>query len=283
MTEVVEPREGIGRRGTGVARLPPPRVVVIGNLTLDDVVLPTGVTRMGAAGGNTIYAALGARMWEPRVGVVTRRGEDFPLDHLATLRTLGIGTDGVVDIDGPTVRNWVIYEEDGRRTWVFRTPPGRSEEVAVHPDDLPSGWLLADPAPVVHVAAMPLEAAERLVEHLRGAERPTTITLDTQEDWGRDVSDRVLALAAKVHAFLPSREELATLAGATELADGLDALAGLPTPVVVVKMGAEGCVVRERGDGVTYTEVGVSPGPVVDVTGAGDAFCGGFAAGLAAG
>ena len=80
MTEVVEPREGIGRRGTGVARLPPPRVVVIGNLTLDDVVLPTGVTRMGAAGGNTIYAALGARMWEPRVGVVTRRGEDFPLD-----------------------------------------------------------------------------------------------------------------------------------------------------------------------------------------------------------
>jgi sugar/nucleoside kinase (ribokinase family)/fructoselysine-6-P-deglycase FrlB-like protein len=273
---------GPGNRRMEPATLPTrlPAVVVVGNLTLDDVVLPTGRTRMAAPGGNTVYAALGARMWEPRVGVVTRRGEDFPPEHLARLRKLGIATDGVVDIEGPTVRNWVVYEEDGRRTWIYRTPPGRSEEVAVQPDDIPEDWLMADPLPVVHVAAMPLEAAERIVDRMTSGSSVPLITLDTHEDWGTDVAHRVFALAARVHAFLPSKEELATLTGLEDPEDGLDAIAHLPTPIVVVKMGADGCLVRGPH---TDVHVGISPGPVVDVTGAGDAFCGGFAAGLAAG
>ena len=63
-----------------------PRVVVAGNLTIDDVVLPDGSTTMAATGGNAVYAALGARLWEPRVGIVTRCGDDFPPFALERLR-----------------------------------------------------------------------------------------------------------------------------------------------------------------------------------------------------
>ena len=31
-------------------------VLVVGNLTIDDVVLPTGVTRMARLGGNSVHA-----------------------------------------------------------------------------------------------------------------------------------------------------------------------------------------------------------------------------------
>jgi fructoselysine-6-P-deglycase FrlB-like protein/sugar/nucleoside kinase (ribokinase family) len=264
--------------GAGVPALP--RVVVVGNLTIDDVVRPDGVTTMGALGGNTLYAALGARLWEPSVGIVTRRGEDFPSDGLAALGTLGVATDGVVEIAGPTVRNWVVYEDDGRRHWLYRTPPERSLEVAVRPEDLPEAWLATDGV-VVHVAAMPLDAAETIVERVRRDAPGARITLDTHEDWGPDARDRVLALAARVHAFIPSAEEVAGLFGdGLAGAEALPRIASLPTPIVVVKLGAEGCLVR--ADRRTW-RVGISPVGVRDVTGAGDAFCGGLAAGLAAG
>ena len=259
-----------------------PRVIVVGNLTIDDVVLPDGTTQMASVGGNSLYTALGVRLWQPRVGLVTRRGEDFPRDHVAMLHSLGIVTDGVVDIPGPTVRNWVIYETDGDRHWIYRTPRERSREVAVQPGDLPIKWLEVEPSPVVHVTAMPLDAAEAIVATVRRISPHAIITLDTHEDYIVDYRQRLRTLAAQVYAFLPSRSELADLVGYNDPHRALTSLSTLPTPVIVVKMGAEGVLVWDKAKGTLY-EVGVARGPVVDVTGAGDAFCGGFAAGLSLG
>src|SRR5207247_5863515 len=102
---------------------------------------PGGWAVMRSSGGGGLCAGLAGRLWEPRVGVVTRRGNDFPADVWTRLQKLGICLDGAVDIPGPTLRNWIIYEPDGRRNWVYRTAPGRAAEVAVRPEDLPASWL----------------------------------------------------------------------------------------------------------------------------------------------
>jgi len=285
---------GAGFRAIGGSGVPPgqqsdhpgehsvPRVIVVGDLTLDDIVLPDGTTQMAAVGGDSLYAALGARLWEPRVGLVTRRGEDFPAQHLDRLADLGIDTAGVCDIAGPTVRNWVIYESDGRRSWVYRTPAERSGEVAVRPEDLPAAWLDAAPPPVVHVAGMPLAAAEAIVARVRERCPTAIITLDTHEDWVAGYQARLRHLAGLVDAFMPSREEVADLVGYDDPRRALAELGDLPTPIIVIKMGPDGCLVGGRAL-ERAVAVGVSPGPVVEVTGAGDAFCGGMAAGLAGG
>src|SRR5216684_4207812 len=259
-----------------------PRVIVVGNLTIDDVVLPDGATQMSSLGGNSLYTALGVRLWQPRTGLVTRRGEDFPQELTAALHALGIATKGVVDIPGPTVRNWIVYEPNGERHWLYRTPRERSREVAVQPGDLPVEWLEVEPPPVVHIAAMPLDAAEAIVDTLRRISPRAIITLDTHEDYVVDYRQRLRALVARVDAFLPSRSELADLVGYDDPRRALVSLTSLPTPVIVIKMGAEGALVWDKAKG-TLHEAGVSRGPVVDVTGAGDAFCGGFAAGLSLG
>src|SRR6185312_12942270 len=107
-------------------------------------------------------------------------------------------------------------------------------------------------------------------------------TLDTHEDYVAGYRERLLALASRVNAFLPSRDELAELVGYDDPVRALGELSRLPTPAVVAKLGAEGCLVWDaRAE--ELSRVGVSDGPVLDVTGAGDAFCGGFAAGLASG
>src|SRR5258706_6508499 len=128
------------RRETPVAPTSHPRVIVVGNLTIDDVVLPDGTTQMFSVGGNSLYAALGVRLWQPRVGLVTRRGEDFPRELTSMLHSLGVATGGIVDIPGPTVRNWVVYENNGERHWIYRTPRERSREVAVQEGGSPGGW-----------------------------------------------------------------------------------------------------------------------------------------------
>jgi sugar/nucleoside kinase (ribokinase family)/fructoselysine-6-P-deglycase FrlB-like protein len=259
-----------------------PRVIVVGNLTIDDVVLPDGTTKMASVGGNSLYTVLGVRLWQPRVGLVTRRGEDFPGDLTTVLHSFGVATNGVVDIPGPTVRNWVIYETNGERHWIYRTPRERSREVAIQPGDLPIEWLEVELPPVVHVAAMPLDAAEAIVDTVRRISPRAIITLDTHEDYVVDYRQRLRVLAAKVDAFLPSRSELADLVGYDDPRRALTSLSALPTPMIVVKMGAEGVLVWDKAQ-ETLHEVGVAHGPVVDVTGAGDAFCGGFAAGLSLG
>ena len=106
---------------------------------------------------------------------------------------------------GPTVRNWVIYEPDGRRHWVYRTPVARSAEVAPLPADVAPA---VAGAVVVHVAAMPLANAEAIVAEVRRVEPTAVITLDTHEGWASEPAARVLALAGPVDLFEPSLEEL---------------------------------------------------------------------------
>lgn len=258
-----------------------PRVIIVGNLTIDDVVLPDGRTSMASPGGNAVYSAAGARLWQVPVGVVTRRGEDFPAGHLTRLGALGVDTAGVVPIPGPTVRSWVLYSEDGSREWVYRTPAERSREVAVRPGDLPADWLAADAAPVVHIAAMPLPAAAALVDAVRAQAPGAVITLDTHEDWAHEPRADVLAAAARVDVFVPSREELADLAGYDDPPRALADLRAAGVRDVVVKLGAEGALTCRFGaDPVPVPAFAVG---AVDTTGAGDAFCGGLAAGLARG
>src|SRR5262252_4519087 len=257
-------------------------VIVVGNLTVDDVVHPNGETTMASPGGNTIYAATGALIWGLSVGAVARVGTDFPVAALDRLRDAGLDTGGLRPIDGPTVRNWVIYEHDEHRSWVYRTPPERSLEVAPGPEDIPAGWTdqKQDRAPVVHVAAMPLGAAAGIVGHLRAEGRRAIVTLDTHEAWpaGRD---DVLALARRVDVFVPSHGELAAMLGYDDPERACRELQAEGVPAVVVKCGEKGAVVGTPGG--PPVRIAAPDVAVLDATGAGDTFCGGLAAGLALG
>jgi glucosamine--fructose-6-phosphate aminotransferase (isomerizing) len=257
-----------------------PDVVVVGNVTIDDIVHANGETTMASPGGNTLHAATAARIWGVPVGVVARVGADFPAAALDRLRDAGIDTLGLHPIAGPTVRNWVVYEQDGRRSWVYRTPPERSFEVAPRPEDLPAGWAgQQGHTPVVHVAAMPFSSAVRIVEHVR-ASGPAVITIDTHEAWTVGRAE-LLALARQVDVFLPSREELVAVVGYDDPDRACRELLDEGVPAVVVKCGSGGTVLGKSQGSVS--SIAAPEVDVEDVTGAGDSFCGGFAAGLALG
>jgi sugar/nucleoside kinase (ribokinase family)/fructoselysine-6-P-deglycase FrlB-like protein len=257
-------------------------VIVVGNLTIDDVVHSNGETTMASPGGNTIYTATGALIWGLSVGVVARVGADFPVAPLDRLRDAGLDTGGLRPIEGPTVRNWVIYEHDGHRSWVYRTPPERRLEVAPSPEDIPAGWTgqKQDRAPVVHVAAMPFAAAAGIVGHLRSEGRRAVVTLDTHEAWSAGRGE-VLALARRLDVFVPSDGELAAILGYDDPERACRELQAEGVPAVVVKCGDKGALVSTPGG--PPVNIPAPDVAVLDATGAGDTFCGGLAAGLALG
>ena len=83
-------------------------------------------------------------------------------------------------------------------------------------------------------------------------------------------------LLAAVDVLVVNEGELRTLAGVQ--GSIADCLAHLPCPVVVVTLGARGCVAREGATFHVQTGFEVL---AVDTTGAGDTFCGALVAGLA--
>ncbi|TME32155.1 MAG: hypothetical protein E6I75_17350 [Chloroflexi bacterium] len=90
---------------------------VLGNLTIDDLVLPDGTTSMGLCGGNAIFAALGGRVWSEHVGLAARVGPDFPRGNIRRLEAAGIQL-ALSEVDAPTLHNWALYESADRRRFV---------------------------------------------------------------------------------------------------------------------------------------------------------------------
>jgi sugar/nucleoside kinase (ribokinase family) len=99
-----------------------------------------------------------------------------------------------------------------------------------------------------------------------------TVSLDPSWDDRLIRDPALLDLAAGVDLFLPNEVELAAITGRDDPADGLDRLADR-FPLVVVKLGGAGA---RLATGDERLSLAAPPVPVVDTTGAGDAFNAGF-------
>ena len=197
-------------------------VVVIGNLTIDDVVHAFGETTMASPGGNTIHAATAAKVWGVRVGLVARLGTDFP----------GRGARIACEMPAWTlpvcVRSRRRRSATGSSTSTTDAGPGCTERLRSvgrrwRPDPTMSrtpGCERRSPSGGAHRG----NAVRRSGPHRRARPRPglsrAVITLDTHEAWNARRNE-VLDLARRVDVFLPSHEELEAILGYDDLESGV--------------------------------------------------------------
>ncbi len=127
---------------------------------------------------------------------------------------------------------------------------------------------------------MPIEAQEVAVRAGRAAGVP--VSLDPHEEYVIGFERRLAGLLEGV-AFMPSELEARLLFPDIAAKDGVafgsaaaERLEAQGPMLVVIKLGAQGSVVRLDGRSV---HVPAQAARVVDSTGAGDAYCGGFIAG----
>ena len=250
-----------------------PRLVCLGNFTLDDVVLPDGTERPGCTGGDALYATLAARPWEARTELVAPVGNDFPAGILDQMQRACLSAAGLPRRDLPTLHNRIEYFADGTRQWTLYATEDEFEALSPRSSDIPGSYGQAD---AFLILAMTLPAQRELVETLRKGS--ATIALDPQEDYIFGNERDIRAMIGGVDIFLPSAEEVQRLLGHNDWSRAARTFADLGPLVVVVKLGAEGCLVHERESG-RQTRLPAFPGVgVIDTTGAGDSFCGAFMA-----
>lgn len=250
-----------------------PELVVLGNLLVDDLVFPDGRTRMGEPGGATLYAALGAALSGARVGVVSWRGDDYPAAQLEALGARGIDLAGVHALGRPGVRTWLLYE-GARRQVLHRLDRPSHAEVSPTAAQIPSGW---SQARAFHLAPMPFEVQQELVRRL--AEREGAfVSLDPYVLLRSETLPGFRELLAGVDALFLSEDEMELRDAREDPRETLRSLGTGRLRFVVFKRGARGGVLYDaRHD--RFHEWAARPEAVVDPTGAGDAFAGGFLAG----
>lgn len=252
-------------------------LVAVGNATIDDLVFRDGTTRMGQPGGNAVYAAHGALMWGGRVGLCAMVGADYPRDLLGGAQ---LDLAGVHMIDGPSLRNWGLYEDDGACQYIFRGifGPHAHARFSPLPAHLPPTY---GEARYAHLAPMPLAQTLALLDTLAETRRRGGICVDPDVRYCAGLSQQSRdALLSRLTFFLPSEREAALLYPGLSPRDVLEELRAGYTHlrVAAVKLAAQGSLVYDRERDI-IVHLPAAPARVVDTTGAGDAFCGGFLAG----
>jgi len=258
-----------------------PSIVALGDLMMDiacraqapilygtDCFVQGGVSAGGSAANFAVWAArLGAS-----VGLIAKVGDDlFGRSLLQDLEREGVAT-GVVVSTQTTGFTMLVIDQSGERTMFAAR--GATSELSI--SDL--NWELLDHADVLHVTAysffedIPREAA--LAAMGRVKRRGKLLSLDPSA-YGylqRLGPEAFIAMAQGVDLLFPNLDEGRVLTGEQEPERILRALL-TRFPIVALKMGPDGAL---AGSGDTIVHHPGYAAPVVDTTGAGDAFAAAF-------
>jgi sugar/nucleoside kinase (ribokinase family) len=280
------------------------KYVVAGALTREYILPAVGRPLLDVPGGGALYGCGGVLLWEQRVGLLARVDEDYPRGWLRQLESQGIETGGVSIAPQPLdVRRFFAYDahfrvsrgsavaQFARRGLPFPKSllgyrPPEELDIDRHKINVLAPSAMEIPASyrealAVHLSPLDLASHLQLASAFHAASA-TTLTLDPSASYMTPESLRSLRpLLAGVSAFLPSEDELRALFwGQTyDLWEMLSAIGNYGCEIVVAKRGREGQAVFDV-PGKHRWEVPSYPARLADPTGAGDAYCGGFLAGL---
>lgn len=247
----------------------------IGTVIIDDIILPDGQSRMGELGGGVTHAVMGMRVWTDEAAIIAPVGEDFPPDLWDRLAE-HFDVRGLLRRRGPTPRAWQLFENDGKRSEVFRTDFDEMVRQIPAPDEFPTAFRSLQG---MHLHCHP-DQMEEWVHFLR--ERGCPVIL--WEPWDvfcvPENRERFRALAPLVDVVSPNLGEMRAMTGADDPQEAVRALLDAGARIAALRMGGGGSLVVDSA-GKAVRVPALSIGAPVDITGAGNAYGAGFVVGLA--
>ena len=248
----------------------PQDILVVGSTALDSVETAHGRV-VDAPGGSAFFFSAAAARYAPVlvVGVV---GDDFPLASLEPLRRLGVSLEGLEVVPGGRTFRWGgRYHDDmiGRDT-LFT-------ELGVFQDFRPRIPAAARRRPVLFLANIQPRLQLDVLDQM---EAPALVVTDTMNLWIHTALDDLRKVIARSHVLIVNDEEARQLTGLRSLLPAARALREMGPRTVVVKKGEHGALLL--GEGGLFAAPALPLERVLDPTGAGDTFAGGFVGSLAA-
>ncbi|MDX1522004.1 MAG: PfkB family carbohydrate kinase, partial [Anaerolineae bacterium] len=239
----------------------------------DDIIDPNGRSFMGVLGGGGSHAVAGMRVWSDKTALAAVIGQNFPATAWQRLTTLA-QTGGIIERSVPQPRAWQLFETDGTRNEVFRTNFDLFQQIPIRPEEYPAGFA---PAKGIYLQTPTAASADAWVDRLR-ALNPRTVLL--WEPWEILYAQQNLAafrrVASRFDIVSPNTMEAGWLLEETDPDRQAERFFACGVRCLALRLGAEGSLV---GTANNLHHVPALEVPVVDETGAGNSYCGGFVVG----
>jgi sugar/nucleoside kinase (ribokinase family) len=240
-----------------------PRILVVGSVALDSVRTPYGATE-NALGGSASYFSLSASHFAP-VSLVAVVGRDFPGVHRGLFESRGVDLAGLETADGETFRWRGEYMAELGHAHTLET---KLNVFSTFQPKLSDAHRDAD---YVFLANIDPELQLHVLKQVRS---PKVVISDTMDYWIARKPDRVLEVLREVHVAMLNEEEARALAGETQIVKAADRLLEQGARAVIIKKGEHGAYYQSRDERFIAPAYPVEA--LVDPTGAGDSFAGGF-------
>lgn len=238
-------------------------MLVVGSVGLDTIHNAHG-SFPHVVGGSAVYAAMSGAFFAPvqLVGVV---GQDFPDAIVEDLRKRGIDTAGLEIAEGET------FHWEGRYSDDLTSRVSLKTELNVFANFHPKIPARFRETPFVMLGNIDPNLQMEVLDQVR---KPRLVIADTMNFWIDGKLEALLQMLARVDVLVINEEEARQLSGLRPLKSVAKALQKLGPEIVIIKQGEYGAFLFVRDD--IFSAPAFPLEEVMDPTGAGDSFAGGF-------
>lgn len=246
------------------------KILVVGSVGIDDIETPAGKVE-GVPGGSAVYFSLAASVFAD-INFVGIAGEDFPKDIIELMKSREINLDGFEIVEGKTFRWSGKYHENMDSRDSLLTELNVFETFS---PKLPGDYKNSE---IVFLANI---HPQLQLQVLNDIQDPELVISDTMNFWIEGDRSEVWEVAKKSDIFIMNDSEISLLTGEKNFLKAADMfIEDCPRlKALVVKLGKYGAYVTDGKEEFFFPAYPLRK--VVDPTGAGDSFAGGFAGYLA--
>ncbi len=241
-------------------------LMVVGTVAFDKISTPFGKSEK-IVGGAATYISLAAAQFSGHINLVSVIGDDFPDEFLNGMKEKGINLDGLQVKEGEKSFFWegkYHYDMNSRDTLDTQLNVLENFDPV-----LPESYknceflMLGNLAPTVQLS---------VIDQLET--RPKLVVLDTMNFWMDIALEELKAVIAKVDVLAINDEEARQLSGEYSLVKGAQKILEMGPKYLIIKKGENGALLMDK-ENMFYAPA-LPLENVMDPTGAGDTFAGGF-------
>jgi len=240
-------------------------LTVFGTVALDTTRTPFR-TETRILGGAATFASVSSSMFAP-TSIVAAVGSDMPAEHIKALSSKGIDTKGIIIIQGSKTFHYdSSFDYDLSNRTTNKTELG---VIAGFDPVIPEEYIKSD---YVYLAN---NDPKQNIKILRHFQNPRLVVCDTIEFWINGSRNDVVKMIEMTDGVVINDNEARLLCKEANLATCAKKIMSWGSKFAIIKKGENGAILFSK-EGLVFPAAAFFLDEIVDPTGAGDSFAGGF-------
>ncbi len=239
-------------------------VLVVGSVAFDSITTPSGEGSRVVGGAATYFSVAASFFTDVRLVAVV--GDDFGEIAARVFHGRRIDLAGLQHVHGETFRWKGVYGEDLNSRETIYT------HLNVFADFKPTIPAAYEDTPFLFLGNIQPQLQAQVLDQVRA---PRFVALDTMNFWIEGALEDLKSVIRRVDVLVINDSEARQLSGRSSLVTAARAIRAMGPKTLIIKRGEYG-VLMAFADGGFFALPGMPLERVVDPTGAGDTFGGGF-------